>query len=477
MGQAALPLHMRLNSHRLYAYFCSPPINMNLRLKIIVLALLLPMLAQAQPPLKGQTIDKIIAKVDNYIILKSDLDVAVVQAKQQQQNAMLPKDLECRLFETLVINKLMLAKAEYDSVTVEPKQVDEELDRRMQYMIQQVGSKEKIEQLYKKSIDQLKSELRKQMREQLLGQKMEREITKDLKVTPAEVRRFYEDIPKDSLPYFSAEVEIGQIVVTPKLGRAKKQEARERLLKLKERVQKGEDFEMLAKVYSEDIGSAQQGGDLGFAGPGMMVKEFETAALRLKPGEMSEPVESQFGFHLVKLEERRGNEYRARHILIKPVADYEGKREAMARLDSIRLAIVRDSIGFAKAAKTYSEDQSTKEFGGMFVEQGSKSSRIATENLQPDVFFTLDTMDVGQISSVLPYKLPDGKEAFRILYYKAKYPPHTANLKDDYQKIYNACLAHKKNSILTRWFEKTRNEVFISIGDEYKPCNTLQLNN
>lgn len=439
----------------------------------VIVALCAGVSGSAMAQFKNQNIDKIIAKVDNYIVLRSELEVAYLQASQNNAQRLRP-DLKCKVLESLVVNKLMLAKADIDSVTVENKMVEEQLDRRMQYMISSIGSREKLENYYKKTVEQFKNELRKQVKEMMLVDKMQNSITKDVKVTPAQVKRFFNQIPTDSLPFFSTEVEVGQIMMFPKVGKSKKTEARAQLETIKARIEKGEDFGTLARVYSQDPVSAAEGGDLGFWGRGAMVPEYEQAALQLKPNELSGIVESQFGFHLIQLIERRGTEYRSRHILIKPSSSQEDMAQLSARMDSIRGAILMDSIGFDKAAKKFSDDDATKNNGGYFVDATTNSQKIATENLDPVVFFIIDTMKVGALSRPMPVRTEDGKEALRVLFYKSKTPPHAANLRDDYQKIQYAAIQEKKTRILNEWFDKSKGEVFISIDPEYSTCKILE---
>jgi peptidyl-prolyl cis-trans isomerase SurA len=268
----------------------------------------------AQTPL---VLDKIIAKVDNYYLLKSELETQLAQYAQSQQ----PAPPKCQLLESLVVGKLMLAKAEIDSVTVEEKRIENEITGRMEQMEQQFGSQKNIVEAYGKTISSLKDELRSAIKEQMTTRKMQEKITGDVKVTPREVRRFFEAIPKDSLPYLPSEVEIGHIVRLAKTTKAQKEELYKRLNEYKKRVENGEKFEELAKLFSEDIGSGKRGGDLGFAKRGAMVAPFEAAALKLKPNQMSDVVESEFGYHLIKLLETRGQEYHALHILLRP--DYQ----------------------------------------------------------------------------------------------------------------------------------------------------------
>ncbi|MFN6945192.1 MAG: peptidylprolyl isomerase [Cytophagaceae bacterium] len=424
----------------------------------------------------SQVIDKIAAKVDNHIVLKSELEVSYLQFLQQE-NTFAPEgeELKCRVLETLIINKLLLAKAEIDSVVVEREAVEEQLDRRMQYFIQQFGGRpEKLEQFYNKSIDDLKSDLRKSVREQMIVQRMQDKITGAIKVTPSEVKKFFQQIPKDSLPFISSEVEVGHIVKLPPVGREQKREAKAKLEKIRERIIAGEDFCKLAEKFSEDPGSAKNCGELGFFKKGELVPEYEATALKLKPGEYSSVIESQFGFHFIQLIERRGNEFNTRHILIKPAGSTVDTEYAYNFLDSLRSKILADSISFERAANKHSDDKNTSVSGGLFVDHQSGGTRISLEDLDPGMFFVIDTMKVGQISQPLPYRMPDGTQAMRIIYYKAKFPPHQANLRDDYQKIQQAALEEKKNRALDEWFDKTKGEVYIDIDDEFNQCKILQ---
>ena len=424
-------------------------------------------------PMGGPVVDKIVAKVDNQVILKSEVELGYLQAQQQKTGIPL-SILKCKVFEQLLVNKLMLAKADIDSVTVEDNMVDDQLTRRMNYMIQTIGSKEKLEAYYKKSIEQFKAELKKEVRDQMIIQKMQDGIGKNTKVTPAEVRKFFNAIPKDSLPFFSTEVEVGQIVRFGKISRAKKQEARKKLEDIKIRIQNGEDFEFLAKAYSEDPGSAKEGGNLGFWGRGAMVPEYEAAALKLEPMGLSEVVESAFGLHLIQLLEKKGNEYNSRHILIKPEAGEEDQTAVFHTLDSLRGALLADSIKFEDAAKKYSEDRETVNSGGFFLDPQTGTTRIATENLDPSIFFAIDSLTPGGYTRTIPYKSADGKKGARILYFKSKILPHEANLKQDYPKIQAATLEQKKSEAIRTWFKKTKSEVFISRDKDYADCDVLK---
>jgi peptidyl-prolyl cis-trans isomerase SurA len=420
---------------------------------------------------QGVMIDKIIARVDNHYILNSELEEMYNSYAANGQKA--PE--KCQILESLIINKMLLAKAEIDSVTVEDKEVDNELDGKMGYMIQRFGSEKNLVEAYGKSVENLKTELRTQVKEQKVVEKMQRTISGNVKITPSDVRKFFNAIPKDSLPYIPSEVEIGHIVRLGTVTREQKDKLRNQLLELKARAEKGEDFATLATIYSEDVGSAKNGGDLGFAKRGAMVPEFEGTALALKPGEMSDIVESQFGFHLIKLIETRGAEYHARHILLRP--DYNKGTDmtsALRVLDSLRVLISSDTLKFAKAALDNSEDKETAETGGIIQDRNTQLGRLTLDaSMDPALYFAIDTMKVGDLSIPVSYRTEDGRSAMRILWYKSRSEPHTANLRDDYEKISQIVLSNKRNHALEEWFKKAQGDVFISVEPEYKECKIL----
>lgn len=420
----------------------------------------------------AQSLDKIIAKVDNFIVLESELELAFEQFKESME---VPEtdDTKCRVLETLIINKLMLAKAEIDSVVVDKTSIDNQLERRMQYFTSQVGGEDKIEMYYGKSINDLKTDLRKQVKEQLIIQKMQDKITANVKVTPNDVKKFYSGIPKDSLPYFSTEVEVGQIVKKAVVSKNQKTLARKKLEDIRQRILNGEDFCELAKFYSEDPGSAKLCGELGFFSKGDLVPPYESTALKLASGETSSIVESEFGFHIIQLLGRRGNEYNTRHILVKPASSSKDINASVEFLDSIRTAILTKNLSFGKLAKDISEDKITGDNGGMFQDNETGDSRISLEKIDPNLFFVIDTMKLGNITRPIPFQMADGSEAVRIVYYKTKVPPHQANLNDDYQKILSATQEEKKNNAINEWFDKTKGEVFIDINEKYKGCRLL----
>jgi peptidyl-prolyl cis-trans isomerase SurA len=439
---------------------------------LTISSLLLSVAAVAQTPQSaGLVVDKIIVKVDNHVVLKSDLEGSyqnyLTSGNQPSDEA------RCSILNTLVINKLMVAKAEIDSVIVTDMEVDNNTEQRMGVILQNSGnSPEQLEKIYGKTLEEIKVELRDQIREQLLGREMQAKITKDVTITPAEVKRFFNKIPKDSLPFYSSDVEIAQIVKIAKINFVQKEETKRKLAELRERLLKGENFNELAKKYSEEPAAQQSGGDLGWVGRGAMVPAFEAMAFKLKKGEISQPFESPFGFHIMQLVDRRGNEYHSRHILLFASPSNEDISRAEKYLDSLRNLIVNDSIKFDDAAKKYSDDKGTKDRGGFFADADG-GTKISIKEIDPVIYFTIDTMKVGHISRPIKYRTDDGKEAARILYFKTKLPPHQGNLKDDWHRMQAAALGEKKDNLLNKWFLKARQDVFISIDPEYKSCGIL----
>lgn len=415
-------------------------------------------------------IDKIIAKVDNYIVLKSDLERSYLQVQSSGDI----KTTKCQVMEGLVLNKLMVAKAEIDSIVVEEEMIDRTLDMRMQGVVAQAGGDpKKLEEVFGKSMEEIREDLRDQVKEQMLVEQMQSTITETIAVTPAEVKRFFKNIPKDSLPYFSTEVEIGQIVKKPVVSAEEKERIENLLLKIRDEALSGDvSFQVLAGRHS-DGPTGPRGGDLGDVERGQMVPEFEAAALKLKNGEISLPVETEFGFHIIQMVDRRGNIYNARHILIQPKYLDKDFDVAYKFLDSIKNLIDIDTLSFDRAAKKFSDDKATSSNGG-FIRDQSGANRISVSELDPGLFFIMDTMKVGNISEPMKFTMADGKEAMRVIYYRSKLKPHQADLDKDYQKIYMAALNAKKSKVMSDWFEVSKHEVYVEIDPEYQDCKILQ---
>jgi peptidyl-prolyl cis-trans isomerase SurA len=421
-------------------------------------------------------VDKIVAKVDNNIVLESEVQKAYVDAIAQSQQGMETPN-RCGVFESLLINKLMVAKAQIDSVIVTDAEVLLQTNNRFNSVMQQFGGDEgMLAEIYGKTADQLKAELEDVIREQLTVQKMRGKITEGITVSPAEVRAFFNSVPKDSLPLFTSEATVGQIVKKPEPNPKVREQIIAQLLQFKQDILSGKStFAELATKHSEDPGSAAQGGDLGFFRRGELAPEYESTSLGLRPGEISDPVETQFGFHMIQLLEIRAGNFNTRHILRIPKASEEDIQRAERYLDSLKKEIQAGKIEFAKAAKEYSNDRSTSDAGGFFTDPATNSNRLSLRTLEdPVLYFTIDTMKVGDITPSIRFQDPREGTKVRILYYKARFPAHKANLEDDYEKLKSAALRRKEDEVLSKWFITAKEDVFIDLDPAYDRCNALQ---
>jgi peptidyl-prolyl cis-trans isomerase SurA len=422
---------------------------------------------------EGPTIDKIIAKVDNYIILLSDIEFAYLDLSSR--GALRGENPKCEILKSVITQKMMLAVAEMDSVVVLDAQVDIELSNRMQYFISQSGGNvEALEEYYGKSLDEIRSEMRDDMKEQLVANKMRQVIAEDVTITPSEIKKFFSRIPKDSLPFFSEEVEVAQIVKIARIGADQKLKVETQLIEIRESIMNGADFGTMAEMYSMDPGSGRTGGELpGWYKRGQLAPEYEAAIFKLKVGEMSMPIETDFGIHLIEVLERRGNEFRTRHILITPNSSDLDLDFTTHQLDSIRKLVVDGGQSFEKIAKDFSDDKMSAPSGGFFLDN-SGSTSISVDQLDPTVYFTLDTMSVGDITRPMQFRMSNGQEAVRIIYYKSKVSPHQANLEEDWQKIQIAALKEKKTKAERDWVKNSESKVYIYIEDEFKHCKLFE---
>ncbi|WP_129716079.1 peptidylprolyl isomerase [Pedobacter sp. SYP-B3415] len=422
-----------------------------------------------------KAIDKVAAVVGNNIILASDLDQQYTQYLAQGNPA--NPEVKCYFLQQLLTQKLLKQQAEIDSVMVDESQIDDEVDRRMRYSIRRAGGQERLEQMLNRSVLQYKDEIRPDVKEALISNKMQGQITKDVNVTPLEVKKYFESLG-DSVPEFNTEVEVGEIVLYPKLTKEEKQKYYDKAEAMRLRIKSGEDFAFLAKSYSEDPGSAADGGDLGFFDRSTMAKEFTAWAFKLKAGEMSPVFETQFGYHFLQVIERRGEQVHARHILVIPKNTPESMTRLKLHADSIFQNIKSDKVPFSTAASLYSNNDETKYTGGMILYSDDVSARttfIPVDKLDPNIFVVIDTMKVGGLSTPTEFTGQDGKTGYRILTLKSKIAPHKANLAQDYPKIREAAQTDKVNRTLSEWFEKRRESTYIKIDPEFATCEQLKI--
>lgn len=428
--------------------------------RFLTFTLLLSFACAAQP----KAIDGVASVVGKNIVLISDID-------QQYQQVSRQGDADkCEIFEDLLLEKLLLHQAEIDSVEVSPDQIDQTIERRIGVFIQQIGSKQKLEQYYKKSIIEIKDEMRPYVENQMVAQKMLAKITGDVEITPTEVRTFFKRVPKDSLPLVNAQVEYAQILKYPKVSPEAKEEAIDRLAGFKERINNGSSFSTLAVLYSEDPGSAKNGGEYLGIKRGQFVKEFEAVAFNLKAGEISKPFKTEYGYHIVQLQRRRGEELDLRHILIKPKISSENLEGAKMYLDSVQKAIVLGTVSFADAAEQISDDENSKLNGGVAINPQTGDSRWETGQLDKSDFYTIEKLKIGEISEPTFYREPDGKEVFKLIQVLDKTQAHRAEMKTDYQLLQNIAKEDKKNKLLKKWIEEKVNTTYIRVNNSYLDC-------
>jgi peptidyl-prolyl cis-trans isomerase SurA len=417
-------------------------------------------------------VDKLLAIVGDNIILLSDVELQYNQLAAE--NPSVPENFRCEIFEQMLNQKLFLQQAKVDSIVITEDEIANELDRRIRYFIGMIGSVEKLEEYYEKSIVEIKDEFRKDIADQLLAQKMQSQIFGTIKVTPDDVKKFYAQLPEDSLPYYNAEVELMLIVKHPEISPEQKQLAIEKIEGIHERVMKGEDFSKLAIIYSEDPGSAAKGGDLGYVGRGELVTEFEGAAFRLKPGEVSEVIKTKYGYHIIKMIEQKGERIRASHILIKPKVTTFDLQNAILFLDSIKKLIVNKEITFEKAVDKFSDDEETKNQGGLLMNQQTGNSSFETAQLDKNIYFAIENLNPGEISEVQLFAQPDGEQAARIIMLVSETKPHIANLKDDYYKIKAAALQYKQEDEMVKWTTLKIQNTYIKLTEDYRGCPNVK---
>ncbi|WP_199138788.1 peptidylprolyl isomerase [Pedobacter sp. ASV12] len=423
------------------------------------------------------TIDKVVAVVGSNVILLSDLNQQYAIFLNQGN----PPDtkVKCYFLQQMLIQKLLKQQAEIDSIMVDDSQVDDALDKRMRYQIQRMGGQERLEQFLQKSVLQYKDEMRPEVKEGLIADKMQQKITENTTVTPLEVKKYFESYNKDSLPDIGTEVEVGEIVLYPKLTKAEKQRYYDKIESYRLRIKSGEDFGFLAKSYSEDPGSASEGGDMGFIDRTTMVKEFTAWAFKLKAGEMSPVFETEYGYHILQVIERRGEQAHVRHILIRPQTTPASLDRIKLKADSIYKDITDKKLPFSSAASLYSDNKETQYNGGMMLYADNQTARttfIPVEKLDPSVFVVIDTMKVGEVSKPIPFSSQqDGKEGYKLFFLKSKTPPHKGNLEQDYPKFKERAQQDKNAKVMSEWFEKRRETTYIRIDDEFATCDEMKL--
>lgn len=435
---------------------------------------LLPLWGMAQQSDKA-VIDRVVATVGGEIILLSEVQEQLSYARQQQPT--LGDEYRCVALQNLIVQRLLVNQAKLDSVQVKDEEVENQLGARIDRLLAYFNQDQKaLEEYYGQGIEQIKEQYRTDMRNQLLSERMQAKITEKATVTPSEVQTFFANIPKDSLPYFNAEVEIREITYKPPVNAEEMATARTRTEDLRKRIVDGkEDFAELAKKYSDDPGSGQQGGDLGWQKRGTFVSDFEATVYNLEKGQTSPIVQTEFGFHIIQLLERRGNLVHARHILIKPEITDADLDKAQAKMDSVRSSILAGEMTFSQAVKRFG-DKNTQSYNndGRVTNPHSGNTFFEVADLDTDVFFSIDGLQPGDISKPNDFRTPDGTRTYRIIQLVSRSKPHKADLKQDYNKIQQAALEQKKSQYTEQWMLEKLRSTYLSVADLFLACPNIQ---
>jgi peptidyl-prolyl cis-trans isomerase SurA len=429
--------------------------------------------AQNKP---GMVIDRIVGVVGDNVVMQSEIEVEFAQLRKEFPEA--SDSFKCEILKQRLNEKVLLGKAQLDSVELSEERVEQELERRISYFASQTpGGVKGLEEYYGKTIAEIKATNRDKIREGLLVQEVQQKALKDIKVSPTDIKRYYNEMAKeDSLPFYSAEVEVAQIIITPQVSKEAKQIAYEKIEELRNRIVAGESFNTLALIYSDDKGSAIQGGELNYFGRGQMVPEFEAAAFRLRPDTVSKIIETKYGYHILKLIDRKGDNINARHILVRPKIFNSDVDEAKKKLDSILWLVKIDSLTFEKAAKKFSNDDQTKSSGGFITESGTGTTHVPIDEIDKALYFRIESMKAGEISEpeLITLPGPDREQAWRVLYLKSETKPHRANLKDDYQKFQVMAENRKKGKALADYINRSKKQFYINVSEEYTDCPSIQ---
>ena len=434
---------------------------------ILAMALLLSLGSMAQG-----VIDEVIWVIGDEAILRSEVEEERLRAQYEGQQ--IKGDPYCVIPEQLAVQKLFLHQAEIDSVTANESSVSHQVDMRINYYINQIGSKEKMEEYFRKTSSDIREEMMTTVRNQMIIQQMQSKLTENIKPTPSDIRRFYNSLPADSIPLMPAQVEVQILSFEPPVPIEETERIKQRLREFTERVQNGSaDFAMLARLYSEDTESAKRGGELGFVGRGQLVPEFADVAFNLNdPKRVSRIVQTEYGYHIIQLIEKKGERINCRHILLRPRISANDKIRAIERLDSIAQLIRNDSLQFEQAVIIYSQDKNTVMNAGLMINANSGSSRFEYQDLAPEIAKQIYNMQEGDISQ--PFVMMDpqkNKEVCAIVRLKKKTDIHRANLTDDFQAIKTMLEDKLSREFIHNWILKKQKETYVQIAPEWRGCD------
>lgn len=419
----------------------------------------------------GTVVDEVIWVVGDEAILKSDVEAMRIQG--QQSGLHWSGDPDCSIPEQIAVQKLYLNQAIIDSIEVTDSEIAQDVELYLEDMISTIGSREKLEEYHKKTISQIRADLRESYRERKLVQGMQQKLVQDITVSPAEVRRYFKELPPDSLPFVPTEVEVQLITQQPKIEQEEINRVKEELRDYTDRINKGESsFQTLARLYSE-APEGRRGGELDYMGRGMLDPAFANVAFSLTdPKRVSKIVESEFGFHIIQLIDKRGDKIKVRHILRKPIVSDEAVDRALARLDSIRMDIVDGKFSFEAGASVISDDKDTRNNHGLManITQEGRTSRFKLAELPPEVAKAVDTLAVGAVSKPFTMFNERGKTVCAIAKLKSRVEGHKATVTEDFQVMKNLVLNKRRNQVLHDWVVKRIKSTYVRINDRYRDC-------
>jgi len=434
----------------------------------VILAVCGVQTAKAQPP---KSLEKIIGIVGDRIVLNSDIETAFIDAKKQ--NPELTESTKCEILEQTLGQKILAEQADRDSVVISKEELEGFLDNRIRQFIQQFGSEKKLEEVAGKTVYQLKDEYRPVFQEQLKAQRMQQQLMAKVKITPQEVKEFYKSIPQDSLPFYPSMVEIGQIIFAPEISKEVDDYAKNKLAKVREKIVKGESTFDYEASFSEDPSSRDNGGDMGFVKREQLVPEFAAAAFRLQTGEISKVIKSEFGYHIIEMIERQGENAHLRHILFKPIVTSGDVKKTEKLADSVRAELMAGKTSFSQAVKKYSSDKQSKNTGGIVTNPYSGSTFLEMKQLDAAAAIALQDLKVGEYSQPAEYTTPSGDKTVRIIFLRTRTEPHKANLENDYNKIQEVALSKKQNTYLFNWLEERIPTFYVKIDKKFHDCPNI----
>lgn len=435
-----------------------------------ILSLCIYLILSAHLSAANKIIDQVLWVVGDEPILQSDIENEIARRRYEKET--IEGDAYCVIPEQIAIQKLFIAQAKLDSIMVSEGAVEQQVDARIKYFIQQIGSKEKIEEYFKKPLKDIRETMSNSVRDQLMAQEMQRSIMNNIHVTPADVRRFYQTIPKDSIPTIPEQVEVQIISISPQVTLAEQERIKSQLRDFREKIENNEyEFSTLAILYSEDRGSALQGGELGFMTRGKLVPEFANTAFALyDPQKVSRIVETEFGYHIIQLIERKNDQVNCRHILLTPKIGYAERVQATQKLDSIAAEIRNEKSTFAENALQFSEDELSQQNNGTMINMQNGTTKFQLQELPAEIAKAIYGMQVGEISKPFPYKDEKNKERIAIVRLKSKTKAHKAHPDTDYQLLKDMVTGLKNQEEVKKWILQKQAETYIYIAPEYRNC-------